>query len=260
MSQVLQRDCLEYMRGCPDNFVDLILADPPYYRIHGEFDFFWKTPAEYLDWSKIWVAEAVRILKPTGSFYLWGKIGHNLGYSLFRIADWIESNDLLKVRNWITQRNVRGRGNKRGYMECREELLFMTKTDRFTWHPAYTSEPSRRKDLGFDGKPRKNRYKRCSDVWIDIPEASQSSLERFRLSNGETFPTVKALRLCDRIIQASSNPGDLVYIPFGGSGSEAVSAYRLGRQSILTETNPLHIELIQRRLKQEGAVMAAPSK
>ena len=95
------------MKTLPDNCIDLIIADPPYYKICGEFDFIWKTQKEYLEWCKQWILECKRILKSTGSFYLWGAIGYNNGYSLFKLADWIENNKLFMVINWITQRNTR---------------------------------------------------------------------------------------------------------------------------------------------------------
>lgn len=237
-------NCLEFLSSINDNVFDLVIADPPYYQINGDFDFVWETLDDYLDWCKSWILELKRTCKPTASFYLWGKIGFGKGYPLFKIVDWIEDEKLFQVKNWITQRNSRGRGTKRGYMEAREELVFMTCGEKYTWHPAYTKEISDRKDLGFDGKPRKNKYKRCSDVWVDIAEASQSSLQRFALPDGSNFPTVKALDLCERIILSSSNPGDLVYIPFAGSGSEIVSCLQHKRNFIATEISPVYVESV----------------
>ena len=241
INKIFNKDCVEYMKTLPDKSIDLIVADPPYFQIYGEFDYIWKNVDEYIKWCKEWIQEVYRILKPTGSFYLWGKIGFNNGYPLFKIADWIENEQLFLVQNWITQRNTRGRGVSRKYMQAREELIFMTKSENYTWNTAYTEEKSNRKDLGANGKPRKNEFKRCSDVWVDIAEASQSSKERFKLSNGESFPTVKAQKLCDRIIKASSNENDLVYIPFAGSGSEIVSCIKNKRNWIATEINEEYI-------------------
>lgn len=237
------------MKSLPNESIDLIIADPPYYKICGDFDFIWKDLNQYLEWCKQWIIECHRILKQTGSFYLWGAIGYNNGYPLFKLADWIENNNYFKVINWITQRNSRGRGSKKGYMAAREELVFMTKSDNYIWNTAYTEEKSNRKDLGFDGKPRKNEFKRCSDVWIDIAEASQSSKQRFKLKDGSSFPTVKSLKLCDRIINASSNENDLVYIPFAGSGSEIESCINNNRNWIATEINNDYInDIIKPRI------------
>ena len=244
LNKIYNEDCITYMKSLPDKYVDLIIADPPYFQICGDFDYIWKNVDEYINWCKEWINEVYRVLKDNGSFYLWGAIGYNNGYPLFKLADWIEQNELFKVKNWITQRNTRGRGVSKCYMKAREELIFMTKSEDYTWNTAYTEEKSNRKDLGANGKPRKNEFKRCSDVWIDISEASQSSKERFKLSSGESFPTVKAQKLCDRIIKASSNEGDLVYIPFAGSGSEIMSCIRNNRNWIATELNREYIDEI----------------
>ena len=96
---------------------------------------------------------------------------------------------------------------KRNYMSAREDFLFLTKTEKYTFNIPYTSEKSGRKDLGANGKPRINEYKRVSNVWNDITEASQSSIERC------WHPTVKAQKLCDRIIETHSNEGDTVLVP-----------------------------------------------
>jgi site-specific DNA-methyltransferase (adenine-specific) len=241
---IIPQDCLEFLKTQSNEIYDLIICDPPYHRIWGDFDFIWKDLNQYLGWCKTWLKECHRTLKPTGSIYLWGKIGYNNGYPLFKLADWIENEKLFIVRNWITQRNTRGRGTKRGYMEAREELIFMTKSDTYTWNTAYTEEESRLYKLnqkGANDKPRTNPFKRVSDVWIDISEASQNKLERFG------FPTTKALKLCERIIKASSNEGDFVYIPFGGSGSEAVACENLKRKWVLTEINQDYIKIIEKR-------------
>ncbi len=238
------------MKKIESNSVDLIIADPPYFEIYGEFDFIFNSLDEYLNWCKSWIKECHRILKRTGSLYLWGAIGYNKGYPLFKLADWIENEELFKVQNWITQRNTRGFGVNKGYMKAREELIFMTKTSQYTWNTAYTKEKSNRKDLGTNGKPRKNTHKRCSDVWCDITEASQSSKQRFKLSNGTSFPTVKALDLCERIITSSSNEGDLVYIPFAGSGSEIVSCIQHNRKWVASELDNLYLnEIIKPRIE-----------
>ena len=235
INSIYNEDCFVTMSKIEDKTIDLIVADPPYFEICGEFDFIWKSQSDYLCWCEKWIIECRRILKDNGTIYIWGAIGFGKGYSLFKLCDWIETQKLFIVQSWITQRNCRGRGTRKGYMCAREELVHLTKGKEYTWNPAYSSEPSNRKDLGFNGKPRKNMYKRVSDVWCDIAEASQSSKERFKTSDGQNFPTVKAIKLCNRIIQSSSNPDDVVYIPFAGSGSEIISCIYNRRNWIASE-------------------------
>ena len=242
-------DCLNVMKAMPDSVVDLVIADPPYFKIHGKFDYEWKTADEYIEWCRTWIKEVRRVLRPTGTFYLWGVMGYGLGWSLPRICQWIEENNLFTVRNWITLAKSRGRGTKRGYMSVREECVFMTVGKRYTWNTAYTGVPTRRKDRGQDGKPRRSTFRRVPDVWDDISEASQSSRQRIKLPDGTTFPTVKPDAACERIIRASSNVGDLLLIPFAGSGTEVVVAKRLHRQFIAVEKDAEYFPPLKERFE-----------
>ncbi len=225
-------DSISFMKNeMQDKSVDLIIADPPYFEIYGDFDFgIFKDVKEYLDWSRKWLLEAERVLKDSGTLILWGGVGIK-PLTFARLAVMIEDEKLFKIKNWVTQRNTRGIGAKKNYMSAREDFLFLTKTDKYTFNIPYTDEKSTRKDLGANGKPRKNTHKRVSNVWHDITEASQSSIERC------FHPTVKAQKLCDRLIQTHSNEKDLVFIPFSGSGSEIISAVKNNRNCIGCEIN-----------------------
>ena len=65
-------DCMDILPKLPGESIDLIIADPPYYRMKGSFDFVFRSEKEYLEWCSLWVAECCRVLKPTGAFYCWG--------------------------------------------------------------------------------------------------------------------------------------------------------------------------------------------
>jgi len=249
LNNVYNESCIDTFKNIEPNSLDLIIADPPYFEICGDFDFIWKNVEEYIEWCKVWLLESKRTLKDSGSLFLWGAIGFNKGYALPRLAYWMEKNDIFKINNWITQRNTRGRGIKKGFMQAREELLFCVKSDNFVWNVAYTENKSNRKDLGANGKPRTNEFKRCSDVWIDIAEASQSSNERFHYEDGSSFPTVKPYKATKRIIECGSNENSLIYIPFAGSGTEIKVCIDMNRNWIASEINKKSIdEIILKRI------------
>lgn len=247
------QDCLEFLKSVKDETFDLIIADPPYFKIKGDFDFIWNNSEEYIEWSKKWINECKRVLKPNGILYIWGKIGYNKGLCLLKIAIWLEEMAEFKIINWVTQRNTRGRGTKKGFVEAREELLMLVKESckKYTWNTSSLNEKSDRKDNGFDGKPRKNKLKRTTDVWYDISEASQSSKQRFKTKSGRKFETVKNILLCDRIINASSNERDFIYIPFAGSGSEIISCIINKRNWVATEIDKEYFELANERVLNE---------
>jgi len=81
-----------------------------------------------------------------------------------------------------------------------------------------------------------------SDFWDDIAIINSMADESLR------YPTQKPLALLERIISASSNPGDLVLDPFCGCGTAVVAAQKLGRKWIGIDITPIATTLIQKRL------------
>jgi site-specific DNA-methyltransferase (adenine-specific) len=227
--QFILTDFFEYIKTVEDNSFDLVIADPPYFQIKGDFDFVYKDVNEYLEFCKNWILECKRVLKDSGTIIIWGGVGEK-ALTFARLAILIEDEKLMLRKNWVTQSNTRGYGTKRNYMSAREDFLFLVKDEKkYTFNVPYKEEESKRKDLGANGKPRTNKFKRITNVWNDITEASQSSLER------SSHPTIKAIKICDRLIQTHSNEGDKILIPFGGSGSEFISAINNNRSAIATE-------------------------
>ena len=71
-NQIFAGDCVDILKCLPSESIDLVIADPPYYHMRGDFDFVFQSVPEYLDWCTVWVGECYRVLKPTGAFYCWG--------------------------------------------------------------------------------------------------------------------------------------------------------------------------------------------
>lgn len=241
-NKIFQGDCLQAFKLLQDESVDLVIADPPYFGVKGSFDFdMFKDVQEYIEWSRAWLLECKRVLKKNGTLILWGGVGE-FQINIARLAIMIEDEKIFIRKNWVTQRNTRGYGTQRNYMSAREDFLFLVKGKEYTFNVPYTEEKSNRKDLGANGKARKNTFKRVSNVFIDIAEASQSSKERC------AHPTVKAQKLCDRIINTHSNESDFVFIPFVGSGSEIVSAIRNNRAFFGSEISAEYVKLAKERI------------
>lgn len=237
INQIYNQDCITYMKTLPDNCIDLIIADPPYFKIvKDDWDNQWKTEQDYLNWCEQWIIEAYRILKSTGSFYLWAGIGKHKSHPLFKLIEMCENNEFI-FQDWITWKKQKGLGSKQGYMFIREELIYFTKSQKdFVINTPYLEEIA--KNHGRLDKTKIN-YKRCGNVWVDINEVTVGNLihtERVK------HPTQKPLKACDRIITTSSNENDLVYIPFAGSGSEIESCILNNRNWLATELNKEYID------------------
>ncbi len=103
---------------------------------------------------------------------------------------------------------------------------------------------------GRTGVPRLKRYLDAmkgvvlSDSWDDVPPVNSQAAERLG------YPTQKPLALLERIVSASSNPGDVVLDPFCGCGTAVHAAQKLGRQWIGIDITPLATNLIKERLEQ----------
>ncbi|GAA0102407.1 hypothetical protein UT300012_31220 [Paraclostridium bifermentans] len=238
LNKIYNMDCIEYMESLPNECVDLIIADPPYYKIVKEnWDNKWKNEEEYLNWCKEWTDECFRILKPSGNFYVWGGVGKHKEHQFLKYILNTEDRGFI-FQDWITWKKQKGIGSRKGYMWIREELIHFTKSNNYTINTPYLDEIA--KNHGRLSKDKIN-YKRCGNVWVDINEVTVGNLihtERVK------HPTQKPLKACDRIINTSSNENDIVYIPFAGSGSEIIACIRNNRSYIATELDNTYIEEI----------------
>lgn len=109
-------DCILMLRGLPSGSVDLIIADPPYYRMRGGFDFVFHSEREYLEWCAEWVKECYRVLKPTGAFYCWGSslMIDRISVEVLSRFEWIKRNLIVwnycliikKLYNLIKKRDI----------------------------------------------------------------------------------------------------------------------------------------------------------
>ena len=247
LNKIYNIDCIEYMKTLPNNCIDLIIADPPYFKIvKEEWDNQWKTEEDYLNWCSIWISECSRILKEDGTIYVYGS------QQLITELEILLKNELIFRKRLIWYRADNQRQRTTIYNENYEPILYFTKTDKYTFNNSALQIPSKyagQKHKRYDknGNPywkEVNPTKQCGDVW-EINKVKGGSKEDTK------HKTQKPLMICDRIILASSNEEDLIYIPFGGSGSEIVSCIINNRNYIATEINKEYIdEIIIPRIKE----------
>lgn len=260
-------DCLDYMKGLPSCSIDLIIADPPANGIvKDKWDNQWGSEDEYVSWLVDRVVEMERVLKDNGTLYLYQWIGEKNPLTMAKVLIEISNRTSLILKNVITWRKDRGFGVSNNYMYVREEILFFTKDKKnYTFNVQYGNIKR-----NYIRKCGKSYFKRVGNVWIDVENDEFPSQNIFDDINEKTYEDINSIRkeeytldikakavhstqkplsLCDRLIKASSNEGDLVYIPFAGSGSEIVSCINNNRLWLATELEKGYIDnIINKRL------------
>jgi modification methylase len=247
LDQILLGDCVEELAKFPAESVDLIFADPPY-NLQLSHDL-WrpnqtKVNAVDEDWDRFenfdaydrftqdWLRACQRVLKRTGTLWVIGtyhnifRVGsilQDLGFWILNNVVWIKDNPMPNFRG------VR-------FTNAHETLIWVQKERAapytFNHHAMKSSN---------DGTQMR------SDWYLPLC----SGKERLRVNGEKAHPTQKPEALLYRVIQASSNPGDVVLDPFFGTGTTGVVARRLHRRWIGIERNEGYVELARQRIEAE---------
>lgn len=241
---IVNADCLDYISTLPDNSVDMVLTDPPYFiGFDGGkgWDSQWKSEREYLDWCKLWTAECARVLKPNRMMIVWGTLKTDtfLRYKLESLA----SNETLVGQNEIIWSYNWGGRSKANFARKHEYAWCYSKGDTFLFNA---------EDVRIERKLKKN-YRTGEDFTKGtIPT---SVWEKNNHTTSKDFigwhPTVKNLDILDRLIRAYTNPGDVVLDIFMGSGSTAIAGLRAGRTVIGSEKSKEYYDLLSERISNE---------
>jgi site-specific DNA-methyltransferase (adenine-specific) len=247
-NSIINEDLFDILDLLPGSFVDLMFLDPPY-NVTKSFNgrIFKRQPTHgYLSWIADWLPRLVRLLKPDASVYMCG--------------DWRSSGAIqlaaekfFHVRSRITWEREKGRGAKANWKNCSEDVWFCTLSNRYTFN--VEDVKLRRKVIApytdLEGRPKDwvrttngdYRLTYPSNLWADL------SVPFWSMPENTVHPTQKPEKLLAKIILASSNPGDLVFDPFLGSGTSCVVAAKLGRRYVGVEIDQSYCCLAAKRLE-----------
>ena len=246
LNQILQGDCLARLAELPDNSVDLVFADPPYNlqlknELHrpdqskvdavtddwDKFDSF----AAYDAFTRSWLAEAQRILKPSGTLWVIGSY-HNIfrvGTALQDLGYWILNDIIWRKTNPMP--NFRGTR----FTNAHETLIWAAPDENAT---GYTFNYQAMKTLNDDVQMR-------SDWSLPICNGG----ERLKGESGDKLhPTQKPEALLHRVLLASTQADDVVLDPFFGTGTTGAVAKKLGRHFIGIEAEADYAEAAMQRI------------
>jgi len=289
VNEIKNADCIDGLKKLPDNSVDLVIADPPYFKtVNESWDYEWRTVEDYIDWCCEWLEELSRVTKISGSFYLFGYF-RNLAY----VVPEIESRG-FEVRQQIVvdkgMQAVSGRATK-------DYRLFPNTVESIAFS-MYDSRPVVKKFLNLMNKeaglssteinerlgaktgggglwsiyagdnimgkvPPKHKWEKLQEIFaFKIPHSDVRPTfnTEMGISNVWTdvdfykedreHPTQKPLPLIKRLIKASSDEDMTVLDPFAGSGTTAVAARELDRNYVCFEIDEEYYEKAQNRLTQ----------
>lgn len=287
LNQILHGDCLEFLQELPDRSIDLIILDPPYWKvIQQKWDYQWRTEEDYVEWCLKWFPEIERVIKRSGSLYLFGYLRN-----LFYLYEPLKKLGFDFRQQIIIDKGIRAIGGRatKGYKifpNVTENLLFFI----------YDSRPfiknllkERQKAMGlkaleineklgvksngggmwslYTGNnilaqvPTQEMWTKLQNI-LNFEYAYEDIAPVFNIEMGVTnvwhdidfykeeryHPTQKPVKLMERIIRASTNEQMLVLDPFMGSGATALACLNLNRNYIGIEKEEKYINVINERI------------
>jgi len=251
LDAVLNRTIWQDMQAAcgflPQRCADLLFLDPPY-NLNKAFNgssFKKGSQEQYAAMLESWLVPLLPALKPTASVYIcsdWNACG-----AVQAIAE-----KYLTVRSRITWEREKGRGAKANWKNCSEDIWFCTVSGDYTFNvdavkltrkviAPYTTEDGQPKDWQRSGTTG-FRLTAPSNLWTDL------TVPFWSMPENTDHPTQKPEKLLAKIILASTDEGDVVLDPFGGSGTTSVVAKKLGRSFIGIERDKTYCCLAEKRL------------
>ncbi len=247
-NRTICQDLQEALPFFPHKFVDLLFLDPPYNlpKTYNNNHFKKRSGMDYVSWMQEWLQLLLPLLKPTATIYV--------------CADWRTSaliypilSEHFRIQNRITWEREKGRGAKRNWKNCIEDIWYCTMSNKYTFN-THAVKLKRKviapyKDT--NGNPKdweetesgNYRITYPSNLWTDI------SVPFWSMPENTDHPTQKPEKLLAKLILASTKPKDIVLDPFLGSGTTSVAAKKLGRKYVGIERDEMYCCMAEKRLE-----------
>jgi len=231
---ILHGDSLELLQDIKAESIDLIATDPPYnlskdYGNNGDN----LSPDEYMEFSRKWLLEASRVLKPTGTIYIFMGVRY-ISY----IYMLLEKELGFHFNSWITWAYTQGVGKTKGFSPRHDDILMFTKTNKYKFNLDAVRVPQK-----YYRSINNMRGANPGNVW-------GLSHVHYCQANRQNHPTQKPEALFERMILASSDEGDVVLDPFCGSGTSLRVCQQLNRRGTGIEINEEYVNMTKERLAQ----------
>lgn len=246
-AEIVCQDNLQFMRKLADGSMELIVTSPPY-NIGKEYETK-KSQDKYIEEQAACIAEAVRVMSPTGSI-CWQVGNHVDGGEIFPLDILLYPlfrNHGLQLRNRIVWTFGHGLHCQKRFSGRHETILWFTKTDEYTFNLDPVRVPSKYPEKKHFKGPNKGQLssnplgKNPSDVW-DIPNVKSNHVEK------TDHPCQFPIGLVERLVLALTNEGDNVLDPYLGVGSAAIAALKHDRNAFGCDLDQSYIDIAWERV------------
>lgn len=234
--RIILGNAIDELKKIPTGSIDLIVTDPPYnlkkdYNTTKDDMSF----TDYINFSKSWLLEAKRVLKPYGSIYVF------MGMRFISYIYTILEQDLnMYFNSWIVWYYTQGIGKTKGFSSRHDDILFFTKhPTKFTFNLDDIRVPQK-----YYRNVNNMRGANPGNVW-------EFSHMHYCNTNRQEHPTQKPEGVYERIILASSNKGDTILDPFLGSGTLTRVCQHTDRAGIGIEINSDYVQMSKKRLNDK---------
>jgi len=256
-NKIYHEDCREFLQRIEPGIIDLVVTSPPYADMR---DYVKIPPEEYADWFIPIAADIYRALRDNGVFVL--NIRNHIVegrrqtyvYELVHRLVKEVGFDLIDDIIWDKAKMLPNTKGKRP-MDCWEFMFVFAKGTDVTWNPDLLRTPYEERALERYKTPIKERWGTTRE------ERGQRTVKPHPLgcfpknilkicseASKTGHPAPYPVTLVEWFVKGYSNPGDLVYDPFGGAGTTAAAAQKHGRRWILTEIHEEYVRLTEKRL------------
>lgn len=241
LDKIVQADAVEFLKKIPSNSVDMCFADPPFnlgkkYNSYSDK----KKEKEYIEWSKKWLYELVRVTKPTGSIFV-----HNIPKWLIHFANIL--NEYAIFRHWISW-DAMGVPLGKTLLPNHYGILYYVKSKDFKFYDIRVPHSRCRncniilKDYGGKKHLIHPFGPLASDIWTDIHRIRHKKRR-------DEHPCQLPEHLIERLILMTTDEGDVILDPFVGTGTTAIAAKKLGRHFIGIDIDPYYVKLSENKLQ-----------
>ena len=238
-------DCCDFLKGIPDNSIQLICIDPPYnLELAG-----WDIYENYIEWASQWLDESYRVLSESGSMVIFGGIQFRDAKSgdLIDIIQYVRHNTKFKLINTITWYYKNGMSAHRYFANRHEEVIWLAKTNNYYFDLDAVRVPYTEEQLRLALKDKRlnpentRKGKNPTNVW-EIGRLNGNSKERVG------HPTQKPVEIIDRFMKSLSYPGSVVLDFFAGSGTVGRVCISENRHCLMCDSASSTIDYFNKHL------------